>query len=147
MFGLTERPYSAHMLISFWCDSDNKNFWLSCVSEFMGIFQFCSFWLLSKFAVCILALGNLPIQFFWRFSASSTKSKMACWFKGITLPGCVLNCFYIIGTHSNNVLIWFTKRILGNFFCVHIMCVPNHSHLLKCSKTHRFSFLSFHSVQ
>ena len=26
MFGLTERPYSAHVLISFWCDSDNKNY-------------------------------------------------------------------------------------------------------------------------
>ena len=25
MFGLKERPYSA-VLISFWCDSDNKNF-------------------------------------------------------------------------------------------------------------------------
>ena len=57
--------------------------------------------------------------------------------------------FYIIGTHSNNVLIWFTKRILGTVFCVHIMFVPNnyHSHLLKYGKTHRFSFLSFHSLQ
>ena len=26
MFGLKERPYSAHVLISFWCDSDNKNY-------------------------------------------------------------------------------------------------------------------------
>ena len=26
MFGLKERPYPAHVLISFWCDSDNKNF-------------------------------------------------------------------------------------------------------------------------
>ena len=25
MFGLTERPYPAHVLICFWCDSDNKN--------------------------------------------------------------------------------------------------------------------------
>ena len=23
MFGLKERPYSAHVLISFWCDADN----------------------------------------------------------------------------------------------------------------------------
>ena len=29
------------------------------------------------FAVCILALGNLPGEFFLRFSVSSTKSKMA----------------------------------------------------------------------
>ena len=26
MFALKERPYSAHVLISFWCDSDNKNY-------------------------------------------------------------------------------------------------------------------------
>ena len=26
MFGLRERPYSAHVVISFWCDSDNKNY-------------------------------------------------------------------------------------------------------------------------
>ena len=26
MFGLKERPYSAHVLISFWCDSDYKNY-------------------------------------------------------------------------------------------------------------------------
>ena len=25
MFGSKERPYPAHVLISFWCDSDNKN--------------------------------------------------------------------------------------------------------------------------
>ena len=24
MFGLKERPYPAHVLISFWCDSDNE---------------------------------------------------------------------------------------------------------------------------
>ena len=27
MFGLTGRPYPAHVLIYFWCDSDNKNFY------------------------------------------------------------------------------------------------------------------------
>ena len=32
-------------------------------------------------------------------------------------------CFYIIGTHSNNVLIWFTKRILGTvFLCPYNVC-------------------------
>ena len=95
MFGLKVRPYSAHVLISFWCDSDNKNFAFFRFQNFSGhfsSFQLCSFWLSSKFgniaihpcsdyflifAVCILALGNLPGQFFWRFSASSTKSKMA----------------------------------------------------------------------
>ena len=33
--------------------------------------------------------------------------------------------YYIIGTHSNNVLIWFTKRILCTVFCGHFLCVPN----------------------
>ena len=49
MFGLMERPYPAHVLISFWCDSDNKNFDFFHVSEFYRMFQFCSFWLSSKF--------------------------------------------------------------------------------------------------
>ena len=26
MFGLAERPYPEHVLISFWCYSENKNF-------------------------------------------------------------------------------------------------------------------------
>ena len=26
MFGLKERPYPGRVMISFWCDSDNKNF-------------------------------------------------------------------------------------------------------------------------
>ena len=26
MFGLKEKPYAAHVLISLWCDADNKNF-------------------------------------------------------------------------------------------------------------------------
>ena len=26
MLGLKEKSYSAHVLISFWCDSDNKNY-------------------------------------------------------------------------------------------------------------------------
>ena len=31
--------------------------------------------------------------------------------------------FYIIGTHSNNVLIWFTKGILGTIFlCPYNVC-------------------------
>ena len=36
--------------------------------------------------------------------------------------GCASD-FYIIGTHSNNVLIWFTKRILGTvFLCPYNVC-------------------------
>ena len=32
-------------------------------------------------------------------------------------------CHYIIGTHSNNVLIWLTKRILGTvFLCPYSVC-------------------------
>ena len=92
MIGLAERPYPAHVLISFWCESDNKNLDFYYVSEFQRIFQFCSFWLSSIFgniaihpcsnyfkifAVCILALGNFPGKFCWRFSAFSTKFNMA----------------------------------------------------------------------
>ena len=56
MFGLKERPYSAHVLISFWCDSDNKNFDFFYVPVFYLIFQFCSFWLLSKFGSMVIQL-------------------------------------------------------------------------------------------
>ena len=51
MFGLKERPYSAHVMISILCDSDNKNFAFRILEflEFLGTFQFCSFWLSSKF--------------------------------------------------------------------------------------------------
>ena len=41
MFGLIERPYSGRVLISFWCDSDNKNF--AFLLDFERIFQVCSF--------------------------------------------------------------------------------------------------------
>ena len=30
MFGLKERPYPGNVPISFWCDSDNKNFYILC---------------------------------------------------------------------------------------------------------------------
>ena len=37
MFGLREIPYSAHVLISFWCDSDNKNLIFLCFIIFADI--------------------------------------------------------------------------------------------------------------
>ena len=43
MFGLTERPYSAHVLISFWCDSDNKNYDFFTFQNFSGYFSFVHF--------------------------------------------------------------------------------------------------------
>ena len=49
MFGLKERPYSAHVEVSFWCDSDNKNY------------EFCTFQNFSVYSVLfILAI----IKFF-----------------------------------------------------------------------------------
>ena len=90
MFSLKERPYPERVLISFWCYSDNKNFFMFI--DFWRIFQVCSFWLSSKlsnitkhacsnyfkiFAECILALGNLPGNYFFLISAYSTKSKIA----------------------------------------------------------------------
>ena len=49
MFGLRERPHPGRVLISFWCHSDNKNFDFFAIQNFLRIFQFCSFWLSSKF--------------------------------------------------------------------------------------------------
>ena len=43
MFGLKERPYSAHVLISFWCDSDNKNYDFFTFLNFSGYFGFVHF--------------------------------------------------------------------------------------------------------
>ena len=43
MFGLMERPYSAHVLISFWCDSDNKNYDFFTFQNFSGFFSFVHF--------------------------------------------------------------------------------------------------------
>ena len=38
MFGFKERPHPVHVLISFWCDSDNNNFFL--FQNFCGYFIF-----------------------------------------------------------------------------------------------------------
>ena len=43
MFGLKERPYSAHVLISFWCNSDNKNFDFFTLQNFSGYVRFGHF--------------------------------------------------------------------------------------------------------
>ena len=40
MFGSKERPYSEHVLISFWCDSDNKNYDFFTFQIFIGYFSF-----------------------------------------------------------------------------------------------------------
>ena len=43
MFGLTERPYPTHVLISFWCDSYNKNLEFFTFQNFSGYFSFGHF--------------------------------------------------------------------------------------------------------
>ena len=43
MFGLTERPYPAHVLISFWCDSDIRNLDFFILKNFSGYFSFAHF--------------------------------------------------------------------------------------------------------
>ena len=43
MSGLKEGPYSAHVLISFWCDSDNKNYDFFTFQNFRGYFSFVHF--------------------------------------------------------------------------------------------------------
>ena len=43
MFGLKERPYPGRVLISFWCDSDNKNFDFFTFYNFSGYLSFAHF--------------------------------------------------------------------------------------------------------
>ena len=43
MFGLKERSYPAHVLISFLCDSDNKNFDFFTIQNLSGYFNFVDF--------------------------------------------------------------------------------------------------------
>ena len=43
MFSLKEIPYSAHVVISFWCDSDNKNYDFFTFKNFSGYFSFVNF--------------------------------------------------------------------------------------------------------
>ena len=50
MFVLRGRPYSAHVLISFWCDSDNRNYGVFYVTEsdisvlfILAIIKICEF--------------------------------------------------------------------------------------------------------
>ena len=59
MFGSKELPYPGCVLISFLCDYDNKNLYFFYFLGFLLIFQFCLFWLLSKF-------GNMVI---WLYSS------------------------------------------------------------------------------
>ena len=43
MFSLKERPYSARVVISFWCDSDNNNYYFFTFQNFSGYFSFVHF--------------------------------------------------------------------------------------------------------
>ena len=43
MFVLKERPYPAHVLISFWCDSDYKNCDFFMLQNFSGYISFVHF--------------------------------------------------------------------------------------------------------
>ena len=54
MLGSKEEPYPGRVLISFWCDYDNKNLSFLRFRIYL-IFKFRSFGLLSKF-------GNIVIQ-------------------------------------------------------------------------------------
>ena len=105
MFGSKEEPYPGCVLISFWCDYDNKNF-----LGFQLIFQFCSFSLLSKFGIVVIQLkfdllGMLtdPEKFVWRIVFFSTKFKMANE-SHVTLKS--LNCFTDLFQESNLHLPW-----------------------------------------
>ena len=43
MFDLKKRPYPAHVLIRFWCNSDNKNNDFFTLQNFSGYFSFVNF--------------------------------------------------------------------------------------------------------
>ena len=43
MFSLKVRPHTAHVVISFWCDSDDKNYDFSMFPNFSGYFSFVHF--------------------------------------------------------------------------------------------------------
>ena len=47
----------------------------------------------------------------------------------------IFSRFYIIGTHSNNVLIWFTKRILGTVFLWPFSVCPKWLSITSSQKT------------
>ena len=55
--------------------------------------------------------------------------------------------YYIIGTHSNNVLIWFTKRILGTvFLCPYNVSQMTITHILS-NMAKRIGSVFCHSLQ
>ena len=87
MLGSKEEPYPGRVLISFWCDYDNKN-----SSNFI-------FW------VCLLALRNLSVElfFFFHFFNKIQNGKEA------TYPGHMLITFwcdsditFLRGLHKKN---------------------------------------------
>ena len=91
MFGLKERPYSAHVLISFLCDSDNKNYDFFTFQNFSIFFSFVYFGyhqknfisytpLLRVFLnICSMHIDpkEFARDFFLRFLAFSAKSYVA----------------------------------------------------------------------
>ena len=56
MFGLEERPYPAQVLISFWCDSGNKNFDFLTFQNFCGYFSFIHFGYHQNFILVIIKI-------------------------------------------------------------------------------------------
>ena len=65
------------MLISSWCDSDDKNLFFH-VAGFYLILLFCSFWLLSKF-------DNIVIQLkFYLFGLLTGPEKITTWDNGFS---------------------------------------------------------------
>ena len=127
IFGLRERLYPAHVLISLWCDSDNKNFFT--FQNLCGYFSFVHFGyqqnLLINYIplpgfflnICSMHIGpkELARFFFLCFSASSTKSTMAAKILCHSLELELLHGFVLCLVQSKKptpVVCWLVFRVI-----------------------------------
>ena len=83
MFSLKERPYSAHVVISFWCYSDKKNYDFFTFQNFSGYFSFVHFGYFQNLLILLytsariiskyLQYAYLPGNFFLVFISFCSK--------------------------------------------------------------------------
>ena len=66
MFGSNERPYPGRVLISLWCDFDNKNYDFFAFKNFSGYFRFAYFGYYQNFVIYLLGILTGPEKFVWR---------------------------------------------------------------------------------
>ena len=121
MFGLKERPYSAHVLISFWCDSDNKNFDFFTFQNFSRYFSFVHFGYHYKYLqYAYWPYGICPVNFFGVFQLPQKNyQNLVIWLYSSNLIFCVCSValrkksgelFFFLQQNSrwptNHMLLW-----------------------------------------